>query len=165
VLEQRDAKTYDALRAGQDIQVARSSLTMQDVKVASADIGVRLAGLQRERAQVQDEHFTQLVNDGLNGYESAGLAALGTAAYLQTLAGVTAATGAVGETFKAIATFGLFGKPAEDFAQSLSAFAGAASTGAQIAQTYAGYERRTQEWEIQRDVARKDIAIGDQQIA
>lgn len=163
-LEQRDAKTYDALQAGHDLQVARSTLTMQDIKVADADIGVRLAGLQVERAQLQQDHYAQQLRDGLSGFEQAGLVAMGTALYLQTSAGVAFGTGAVVETFKGIVTLGILGNPGSSIGQTLSAFSGAASIGGQIAQTVAGYERREEEWQLQHGLARKDVEIGGQQV-
>jgi hypothetical protein len=58
---------------------------------------------------------------------------------------------------------GRFGHPGESFGQILSA-AGAAATGAQIAQAIASYERREEEWRRQRGIAGKDVEIGDQQI-
>ena len=164
VLEQRDAKTYDALRAGQDLEIAAARRTIQDTKVADADIGVRLATLQRERAQLQENFYDRQIELGTSGWEWTALAAMGAAAYLQGAAGVAFATGAAAETVKAIFTFGFLGDPAGSIGQSLSAFAGAASTTGQIAQTLASFERREREWQFQLGIARKDGEIGDQQV-
>ncbi len=108
-LDQRDAKTYDALRAGQDLAVASATARIQDSKLADADIGVRLAELQRERAQLQENHYDRQIKLGISGWETTALAAMGAAAYLQTTAGVVFATGAAVETVKAIVSFGFLG--------------------------------------------------------
>ena len=163
-LEQRDAATYDAMRADNDLQTARVSLTIQDIKVADARTGIQLAALQRRRAQQQEDYFTRQLDDGLNGYEKANLAGLGVAAFLQTSAATLYGVGAMQEAFKSSLTAGLFGSPGEDAGQALSALAAAATTGAQIAQTLAAYERREQEWRLQRSLAHTDGEIGDEQI-
>jgi Rod binding domain-containing protein len=160
-LEQRDAKTYDALQAGHDIQVASSSIAIHDIRLADANIGVQLAGLQRERAQLQEDHYDQQLRDGLSRYEQAGLAALGTAVLLQLAAGVSfTVSAAVGWANTLTAA----GASASAIGQALAAFSGAASTSGQISQTLAGYERREEEWQLQRSLARKDGEIGDQQV-
>ena len=164
VLEQRDAQAYDALQAAHDLQVARASLTIQDIKVTDAQTGVRLAGLQRERAEIQEDYYTRQIEDGLNGYEEAGIAGLSAAAFLQASAGTLYGIAAIHESLKATFTAGFFGGPAQEIAQALSSFAAAASTGAQISQTLASYERREQEWKLQRSLASTDAEIGGQQI-
>jgi hypothetical protein len=146
-LAQRDAETYNALQAGHDIAVARSTLTMQTLKIADADVGIQLAVLQRERAQLQQDHFDTLIDDGLNAYEQAGLAATAAAAVLHALEGVTAGT-----------RFWKFGEGA------FGSFASAASSLGDLAQTWASYERREQEWKLQSALAGKDRVIGNQQV-
>jgi Tc toxin complex TcA C-terminal TcB-binding domain/FG-GAP-like repeat len=163
-LEQRDAKTYDALRAGHDLDVAAASVTIQVTKLAEAVTGMRLAGLQRERAQLQENHYDRQLMNGLNGWEETGLDAMKGALALQTLAGVAFGANAAHQVVKAWFTIGLLGDPMKAVGETLSALAGAASTGGQIAQTLASYERRAQEWQLQHDLAAKDVAIGDQQV-
>jgi hypothetical protein len=163
-LEQRDAKTYDALRASQDLEVATARKTIQDTKLADADVGVQLALLQRQRAELQEDFYDRQIQLGISGWETTALAAMGAAAALQTAAGVVFATGAAVETLKAVITLGFLGDPSGSVGQSLSAFAGAASTGGQIAQTLASFERRERDWQFQRGLARKDGEIGDQQV-
>jgi hypothetical protein len=50
-------------------------------------------------------------------------------------------------------------------AGALSAAGGAASTYANLQQTKAGYERRFEEWTLQRDLAHADVAIADAGVA
>ena len=164
VLEQRDAKTYDALQARHDLQVASSSLTMQHVKLADAAIGMQLAGLQRERAHLQERHYAELIRDGLSGWEQLGLHSQEAALALQTAAAVVLGLNVAREAARVTATAGWAGDPLGALAQTLSAASGVASIGADIAQTRATYERREQEWQLQRGLAGKDVAIGEQQV-
>lgn len=145
-LEQRDAKTYDALRAGHDLEVAGASVTIGVTKLVEAVTGMRLAGLQRQRAQIQEDHFTELIDEGPIGYEIAGMAALFVAAGLHAAGGAASFPGPGGT------------------GRLLSGLASAVSTLGELAQTKASYERRAQEWQLQRDLAATDGAIGDQQI-
>lgn len=159
-LEQRDAKAYDELRARNDLQVASATVDIHTTRLAVAVTGVRLAGLQRERAQLQEDHFTQLIDDGYSAWEQAGLLAIGAAAYLHAAAGVAS----IGEGFLGALTFGIFGNSKSAASTALTAFAGAASAAGQLAQTVASYERRAQEWQLQKDLAAKDGAIADKQV-
>ena len=56
-LEQRETETYSVFQANHDIEVARSSITLTDLKIADADINVVSAELQQEKAQVQFDHY------------------------------------------------------------------------------------------------------------
>jgi Tc toxin complex TcA C-terminal TcB-binding domain len=149
-LEQQDVKAYDELRARNDLEVAGATVTLHVTKVAEAATGMRLANLQRERAQLQENHFDDLIQSGPNFYEQAALGALGVSAVLHGLAGAASA-------------FSLFGV-AKNNADALSEAATVASTLGQAAELQASFERREQEWELQRDLAGKDVAIGDQQL-
>jgi hypothetical protein len=162
-LEQRDTKTYDALQAGQHLQVAQSTVAMHDVKVADALIGVGLARVQVDRAELQQAHFAEQISNGLNKWENAQIAALAGAAGLQTAAGFAFAGGSFIDGIKSIATLGLFGDVTDKVGQSLSSFAGALSTGAQFAQAKASFERRAEEWRLQEGLAGLDVQIADRQ--
>jgi hypothetical protein len=157
-LEQRDVKAYDELRARNDLEVTRATVDLHTTKLAEAVTGVRLAQLQRSRAKLQEDHFDKLIDDGYSKWEQAGLTALGAAAYLHLLAGKAAL---VSGLFDAVT---LRGNPAKGLAESLSAFAQVAATTGQIAQTVASFERRAQEWQLQKDLAAKDGEIADKQI-
>ena len=117
-LEQRDARAYDALQAGNDLQVARAGVTLQDLRVTEASLGVRIADFRVERANLQEDHYDQLISAGLNGWEQAGTAALGTALYLQTSAALAFGTGAFVDLAKAAVSFGLWGDSAGQVGQS-----------------------------------------------
>ena len=123
---QNDAEAYSRFQAAHDIKVAGASLNLADLKVADANILRQEAQLQKEKADVQFDHFDELIDEGLIGSEQAALISMGFAALFQ--------------------------------------YKEAASITANIFQTNASYERREQEWELQKNLAEKDQQIGQQQI-
>ena len=163
-LEKRDAEYYHLLKARQEMRLSRAGVRLKDVRVREAEGGMRLAELQRDRAQIQADHYDDLLQEGLILSEQAAIVLLSTAVLLHTTAAKILATGAVIDTVKAIVSAGLWGSPTEKVAQASSALAAAASTTASISQFLASLERRKQEWKFQEKLARHDIRIGNQQI-
>lgn len=158
-LERLDAESYSLLQAGHDLRVAGATISLQDMKITDADLTVGMAELQQDKAQIQLDYFDKQLREGLNGWEQASLAAMGAATYLQTSASAFyAASGILG-----ILSGGVFGNTG-DIGQALSALAGAASSAGQFAQTMASFERRKQEWRLQRSLSDKDVQISGQQI-
>jgi receptor-binding and translocation channel-forming TcA subunit of Tc toxin len=163
-LEQRDAKAYDELRARNDLEAAGATVGIHTTRLAEAVTGVRTAELQRQRAQLQEDHFTHLIDDGYSAWEQTALLALGAAAAFHTASVVAFGSGGIISSAKMVLSFGLLGNPGNDFGQMLSAAASAAATGAQIAQAVASHERQVQEWQLQKDLAAKDGEIADKQV-
>ena len=157
-LEKLDAELYNLLKARQDIQLTRAGVRLQDWRVREAESGVDLAELQRERSQIQVDHYSDLIKEGKSGWEIATLSALGTAAGLLTVkAGFS--------IYKAIATSGLSELIGSIFGSDTpSQLAAAASASAELFSTFASYERREQEWRFQEKLSQQDVRIGDQQI-
>jgi hypothetical protein len=152
-LERLDGENYALLQAGRDLQIAAGSLAAQDLRVEVAGNGIALAGLQRERAQLQFDTFDAWIDGGLNDHEDHTLLALRAAEGLHTLSALTNLAGSL-EWWDAT------GNLASSFAEA----AAAASTEAQIQQIKASFERRKQEWELNRGLAGKDVEIADAQI-
>ena len=63
-LEKHDAESYNLLKAIQDVELASASVDLQDLRVKEAKDGVRLAVLQKGRAQIQFDHFDGLIDEG-----------------------------------------------------------------------------------------------------
>jgi Tc toxin complex TcA C-terminal TcB-binding domain/ABC toxin N-terminal region len=163
-LERRDAEAYNLLQAGHDLQVARATVSLQDLRITDADLGVRMAELQRDKAQLQTDYLWQLLRQGLNSSERAALTAMRSALRLQTAASELSI---VGNVWGAVGLLGgvpllgsLFGGPS----QMLSAFSNAASLRASLYQTMASFERHEQEWRQQWSLSNQDVLIGEQQI-
>jgi hypothetical protein len=157
--EKRDAEAYSALRAKQDVQLSRSGVKLQDLRMKQAEKQVILAELQEERSQIQVDHYQGLLDEDISANERAALVMMwatlglhGVAAYLSTGASVA--------SFYQLNTAGGLSSASS----AVSSLAAATSTQTSILSTIASYERRKQDWEFQRTLAQQDVRIGTQQV-
>jgi Tc toxin complex TcA C-terminal TcB-binding domain/ABC toxin N-terminal region len=157
-LEKRDTEAYNLLKARQDVDLTRAGVSLQELQVIEAEDGVTLAQLQRDRAQIQADHYQGLLNEGYSSLEEAELLGLESETALQYTSaamGLSGSSGLLGW---------LFGTSQAGASFGLSQLAAAFGTTAQILSTRAGFERRAQDWELALQVAQQDIRISDQQI-
>jgi hypothetical protein len=142
-LEKRDAESYNLLKATQDVELAGATVDMHDLQVKQAEDGIKLATLQTARARIQYDHFDSLINQGVSGTEYASMAfdLVGS-----VLSGAASGSAAGGVGSLAGAGIGL--------ASGLGSLFGQISSN----------ERREEEWELNRDLAQQDVAIGNQQM-
>jgi hypothetical protein len=147
-IEKQEEAQYNVLRAQQEAELAKSSIALQGLRVKEALDSITLAQLQKDRVVVQRDYYQELLDGGWSSWETA-------AVVLMTLSGVAHAAAAIAAGID----------PRANAATVLSETAAALGTGASIAQTVAGFERREREWRYQRDLARKDVSISDQHIA
>lgn len=172
-LEKRDAENYNRLKAGQDLNLAEASVTLQDLRVTEAKGSLTLADLQKGRAQLQRDTYQGWIDAGLNTWEQAMLDSYEQArdarilsAFFETgaqmaQAAVSAAAGGMAAAAAAPAVaMSILMNQGRYAANSVAI---SAETNAQIASVNASYERRKQEWELQQSLAQKDMDIADQQ--
>ncbi|MFC6939742.1 neuraminidase-like domain-containing protein [Salinirubellus sp. GCM10025818] len=144
-LEKRDAEYFQQLKARQELGLTRAGVRLQDLRIREAEDGVELAELQRRRAEIQVDHFQDLLNEGRIANEEIALNMLWLSLSVPDSISVSASiTG-----------------PSVSSSYSPS---GKLQTLANIFSTMASYERRRQEWQLQRNLARQDLRIGSQQI-
>lgn len=169
-IEKRDAELYAQLRARQDVRLARAGVRLQNLRLRQAQDEVKLAELQRESAQIQAERYQDWLVAGLNQWELRMINAYHRSAMARTMA---AFFDAGTQVFQAgISAAGNIAAAPAAFMVSLmamgrymaSSIAIQAETSAQVAAVWAGYERRAEEWQLQRDLALQSMRIGDQQI-
>lgn len=185
-LERRDAEAQTLLQARQQLNLAQAGVRLQDLIITEARSGVTLATLQQSRAQLQVDHFTELLETPISELEQDALDMLGEAADYQVEAAgnnytastimaaiaITEAAGAAGSAYFSPGTaLQLLGSAASHAAGALSALssrnsslASAASTRASIAASRASYERRAQDWAFQQNLSKKDVDISAQQV-
>lgn len=154
-LEKRDAEAYNLLKARQDIASSQATVQLQTLRVTEAEDQVDLSGLNLEKSEYMQQHYTDLLNDGLNGWEIAQMVAIGVAGAAQAVAAASAATNLFDEVVS-------FGGVAVGAAANVAA--AIANTAAQLTGLQASYQRREDEWSYQQGLANKDIKIGQQQI-
>lgn len=169
-LVQTDVENYNRFKANLDLELSQAGVQLQNLRVNEAVGGITLASLQQQRAAIQAEHYEELLDEGISGLESASLTLLKVTTGLQL---ASAAVSLVSAFLPASVSVGFPGGvsasvspqgSAGAIASSLSSTAAATSTTASITSTYASYERRRQEWELQKGLADKDVEIGSQQV-
>lgn len=148
-LEKEDAENYSQLRARQDLQTAKSTVKLQDLRVKQALNEETMADLQLDKMQFVQNTYNDWISAGLNGYETASLTLLGVSA---AMSGVAAGT-----------SFTKFWDQ-QSIAQGFANIASALSTISGMMSQLASYQRRQQEWQYQSDLAGYDISIANQQI-
>jgi hypothetical protein len=175
-LEKRDAETYNLRKAGHDLQLAAATVDLQALRVTEAVDGEMLAGLQKARAETQrvtyqgwiDAGKNQWERDMLTNYEDARDArnwvshfdaALTVAQAIQSASSEGWFGSGLGAHWSGVAVIGVTAIQKDIQAKA----ANDAETAAQVNAAKASFERRQQEWELQRQLAQSDVDIGAQQ--
>ncbi len=147
-LEKEDAESYSQLRARQDLQTAKATVKLQDLRVRQSENERTVADIQHTKATFIKGTYDSWIDVGLNGYETASLTLLTVSTVIETTLAAVALTPA-----------GKF-----DINDALSATARASYSVSQIMSQLASYQRRAEEWQFQSNIASFDIALADQQI-
>jgi hypothetical protein len=165
--EKFDAESYTLLKAKQDLQVSGANLSLQDLRVTEANDGCTLATYQRERAEFQNTHFNELINTGLSEKEDCAMKNFWSAYNWGIAAGISESvysswqgvgSGMAMGTWWTAMVGGILGGVAGNTRANSNIY----SMLSQGRAMQASFERREQEWEFQRDLAGKDILIGQQ---
>ena len=177
-LEKRDAEVYNLLKAGHDLQLAGATVDLQALRVTEAEGGVKLAELQQGLAETQRHTYQVWIDAGLNRWEQDMLQnyqdakdARNSSAKIE--AALTVAQAVTSASSGGFLGSGLGGGMASAAAVAVAAVAQAtlaievnnAESAAQVNGAQASFERRQQEWELQRQRAEGEVAIGAQQMA
>jgi hypothetical protein len=144
-LEKVDAETYNLMKAKQDLELAGSGVRLQELRLTGAKDGVGLAELQRERAQLQMNHYQSLLDEGRSTLENLALASMRLSLFVPDSISISS------------------GFPSGVSISASFSPSGKLQTFANIASTEASYERRSQEWFFQKDLAFSDFLTGQQQ--
>lgn len=178
-LEKKDAEALSLLRQGQEIQLQEAVKAVRDKQIAEATENLASAQKSKELAQIRKKYYEsrEFMNAGeivatvLNGLSIVSHTA-GTIA--DVLAGVMfvipdfhiGASGFGGSPHFAAKTGGTsVGKSTERGANGLYNIATILDKNAALASTLAGYQRRKEDWDFQRDLAVKEIEQTDRSIA
>jgi hypothetical protein len=170
-LEKEDAANYDQLRARQDLQTARATIKLQDLRITQANDEKGVADLQLDKVTFIETHYNSLIASGINDYERNSLDILLLAEEMQYLAAELSTASSI-ISFASMLTPGM--TPANGIsalagglgalASSSSSNAAALSTQSSIFASLASYQRREQEWQFQSQLAGFDITLANQQI-
>jgi Tc toxin complex TcA C-terminal TcB-binding domain len=176
-LERRDAEVYNLLKAGHDLQLAGATVNLHTLQVKEAEQGIGLAERQLDRAATQRNAYQQRIDAGLNSWEKDMLNKYKDAGRFKNIVSDFDALLTTIQAMNSAASGGILGTGlgaglgSAAIVGGVAAFrAGAvgdlnnAETAAQIDSATASFERRKEEWELQRQLSESDMAIGSQQV-
>lgn len=177
-LEKRDAEAYNLLRAHQDIHLTEAAVQLQDLRVDEAVGGVGLARLQQGRARIRSKTYQEWIDAGFNEYEQNMLDNYEDINEIRNeLANINAAL-TVAQSLAAVESGGFLGTGLGAGYSGTAIVAGLAvgrawrtnvlneaEKEAQVNAFKASFERRKDEWQLQKSLAEQDLEIGAQQIA
>ena len=178
-LEKRDAETLGLLRQNQEIRVLESVKAVREAQIEEAKENLEGLKKSKELAEIKKKYYKsrEFMNAGeiaAMSLSSASTAIDAVIALLYILAGgskvvpqfTVGIAGFGGSPYATAETGGkTFGSIAEDAALTLSSISRALEKGASLASTIAGYQRRQDDWDFQKDLAVKEIEQLEKSIA
>ena len=173
-LEKRDVTEEQFRREGFTLALADETVTLRTKQLTEVARGQKLARLQQTRIETQRDRYREWINTGQNEHERTQIDELWKAKTQRDIIGgidaaLTAAQGVPG-LVDVIATGGVALIKAELVAIAAAGkavaqgFMNASETQSQVSSILASQERRKAEWQLQLDLANRDLAIGEQQI-
>jgi receptor-binding and translocation channel-forming TcA subunit of Tc toxin/ABC toxin-like protein/putative peptidoglycan binding protein len=73
-LEKRDAEFFQLIRARQELRLSRAGVRLNELRTREAEHAINIALLQREMAEIQEDHFDALIDEkGALGVQVASL--------------------------------------------------------------------------------------------
>lgn len=159
-IEKEDAENYAVLRATQDLETSRATIKLQDLRINQAKDERVVASLQLDKVNFIQNHYNDLIADGLLDFEQKSLDLLIASTVVST---VGAAVGLAG--------FAVLNDPRSNLGNALNLVAGGLRDTAALLSSLsninaqrASFKRREQEWKLQSQLAGFDISIANQQI-
>jgi hypothetical protein len=170
-LERQDAEHLALLRTTQESALLDLTVQLKRQQVQQViDTGTALAAA-RAGAQARRDHYQRLIDSELSPEELVNLAALEAALVYNVLAGVARTASSIAYTIPQIGSPFAITYGGVQVGSALAAGAAVFEIGSMIAQynaqkslTMAGYQRRAQDWEVQRMMADYDEQAAQAQI-
>lgn len=145
-----DQARYQELNARHDLELNRAGVRLKDLQVVQATDSLGSAALQRDRAQTQVSHYTQLLGNGLTMNEEMQIGNLVSATVHQHAT-------AIGAWIEA--GFGI-----GSYSGAIGASGAAWALNSQFHGLMASFERRAEEWQLEKAIADQDLRAGMQQM-
>jgi len=158
-IEKSEKEAYDLLTARGNVRLAQAGVRLQDLKIVESQDGVKSAELQRDRVQIQVKTYEEWINQGLMPSE---LAVLGWYDWLAAYEIESTIRAGVVSAISAGANWTLqLANAANVASQSLTINAQREINRLNV---MIGFERRMEEWTLQKALADQDAVISEQQI-
>lgn len=168
VLEKKDAEELATLRAVQERNILNLTTMTKEKQIEEAQSIIDSLGESLKSAQYKKSHYESLFNENLSELETTSLALMGTAILPQTIAvgirGVAVASYLLPNVF-GLANGGMsFGDAVNMGAAVADGTAGILTHTANMIATIAQYNRRREEWELNKEVSEYEIEQINNQI-
>ncbi|WP_055565380.1 LamG-like jellyroll fold domain-containing protein [Streptomyces atriruber] len=168
-LEKYDAAAFRRFEAVQALELARSEVVIQDLKVTEARQAVAVAQAQRRRADGTADEYRKLIDAGLNQYEKSMLEGYWKTKTLRDLLGTLDASISIGQSASGAVLpwqWAIAGALSAQFTGRavLGSFLNAAETRLQSDALLADHARQVQNWRLQTSLAAQDARVADQQV-
>jgi hypothetical protein len=164
-LEKKDAEELSLLRNTQEHSILEMQLQIKQQQLEAAKQS--LAALQEglKNAQARETHYQQLIATGLTAHEQEQIAQMTIGQVFTQVANILGIAGSIGSFVPQVGspfamTYGgqQIGAGIQGLSQAFKALSELASFQSSLAATLGGWERRNQDWELQ-----KTLATGDTQ--
>ena len=171
--EKRDAEGLSRLRSTQEITLLNAVRQLKEQQIEEATASLEGLKKSREMAVIRRDYYNGL--SFMNAWEIAHLDLTARSLVLQTVGEGVQTSAAIAHlipNFKAAMPTSLgvifggenVGKAADAAASVLRMFANILSTSASMSATMGSYQRRSEEWKLQANLAAKEIEQADQNI-
>jgi hypothetical protein len=164
-LEKKDGEELSLLRNTQEHAILDLQLRIKEQQLEGAQQSLAAFQEGLKNAQTREAHYQKLLNDGLSGFEIAQVALMTVAQVHSYMSNVFSIAAAIGKALPQIGspfamTYGgvQVGGMLEGNAQAWRALAEIFNFGSSLSATLGGWDRRSQEWDLQNKLATGDIA-------
>lgn len=170
-LEKNDAEGLSALQTNQQGQILDMTTRIKEDRIA--ELNANISGLNESLASAnfRQTHYNDLIDSGLSGFEKTSLEAAAAGLAFNILAGISKTAAAIGYAIPQVGSPFAMTYGGVQVGSMVNAASGAFEIGATVsafvsqqAATMGGYERRTQDWKLQRQQATYDAQNIQQQI-
>lgn len=172
VLEKADAEGLALLRQHQEGQILDMTIQIKQDRIDELRATIQSLAATQGSAKYRLQYYTDLINNGLSTYEQTSLSATEAALAFNILGSISKTAAAIAYTIPQVGSPFAMTYGGIQVGSSLSAASAALEIGSEIssfiaqqAATMGGYERRSQEWGLQKQLAQADVDSITQQIA
>ena len=164
-LEKKDAEALNLIRLQQEKSVLLLTTTIKEMQIKATEQQKASQQQSLNNASYRYTHYDKLLKDGISQREQVSMDASLAAMILNTLGGITKTAASIGYAVPQVGSPFAMTYGGQQLGNALNAASGAFEIGAIISSyvsqqslTMAGYDRRAQDWTVQRDIAGYDKA-------
>lgn len=163
-LEKRDSEELSLLRQNQERQIMELTLDIKKDSLRNAEESLKQLKASLKSARTREQHYHRLISENLSGYEKAQIGLMSSSMAFSTLAMVfNSISSALNMAPQAGSPFALtyggqqLGASMYSLGSSFNVASSLTSQMGNLTATLGGWDRRKQDWELQKSLASCDI--------